>query len=276
VPLRASRRQLEHLNYILLYTIAQVDDYADRFPQERQIYLIPHPEEHSHGNAETFQRMRAAFKGKIQVVSPMTGRSISGHAPNYTVTPNPVSQVFWERSRDNAPETAKKDILLAWKDNESGQQGLDLIKSIRKRRPNCSLTVWAWSQGARAGAQEALPGVDVVQNISESDLCDLYHQHHMFLYPSNFEGFGIPPIEALASGSIPILRPEVGAAEMYARDGKNSIFIGGGLEDVAERVAAVLEDSETMTAMQANGYESIEQFNPNGYGVKILTDAGII
>lgn len=276
VLLRASKKQLSTIDYVLLYTIAQIDDYARRFPQERQIYLLPHPEEESHGNARLFQKMRSDFKGKILVMSPETGRNISDHVADHTVTPSPLSSIFWNQPRDSESETAKKDILVVWKNNESGQQGMDLVASIKKLRPNCSITVWGWSPGARQGALEAMPGVEVIENISERDLCNLYRNHHMFLYPSNFEGFGIPPIEALASGCIPILRPEVGAAELYARNGENSVYIEGSDEEVAKHIVTVLNDDLTLATMRENGYKSIEQFNPNGYGLRILQDAGII
>jgi len=47
--------------------------------------------------------------------------------------------------------------------------------------------------GVRAGAVRRLSG-------SDEDLANAYRHAHVFVYPSKYEGFGIPPLEAMASG----------------------------------------------------------------------------
>ena len=47
--------------------------------------------------------------------------------------------------------------------------------------------------GVRSGAVRRLGG-------SDEDLANAYRHAHVFVYPSKYEGFGIPPLEAMASG----------------------------------------------------------------------------
>lgn len=52
--------------------------------------------------------------------------------------------------------------------------------------------------------KETMQGIDDViltDYVSESDLVRLYNASVAFIYPSYFEGFGIPPLEALACGT---------------------------------------------------------------------------
>jgi len=47
--------------------------------------------------------------------------------------------------------------------------------------------------GVRSGAVRRMGG-------SDQDLANAYRHAHVFVYPSKYEGFGIPPLEAMASG----------------------------------------------------------------------------
>lgn len=42
--------------------------------------------------------------------------------------------------------------------------------------------------------------VQLMENVDDSILCDLYNQAEAFIYPSIYEGFGIPLLEAMACG----------------------------------------------------------------------------
>lgn len=59
-----------------------------------------------------------------------------------------------------------------------------------------------WSTGeARCLAELGIQGdVELLTNVTDASLCVLYNQASAFIYPSLYEGFGIPLLEAMACG----------------------------------------------------------------------------
>jgi glycosyltransferase involved in cell wall biosynthesis len=56
--------------------------------------------------------------------------------------------------------------------------------------------------------------VDTVIKASRKDLCALYRQSRFFILLSDFEGFALPPLEAMGCGCIPIVR-DCGGVHSY-------------------------------------------------------------
>ncbi len=63
------------------------------------------------------------------------------------------------------------------------------------------------------------PGVTVFGRVSDEKLAELYRQAWVFTLPSSYEGFGVPYIEALASGTPVVATPNPGAREVL-EDGR--------------------------------------------------------
>ena len=55
-----------------------------------------------------------------------------------------------------------------------------------------------------------LPDVTLTGELSDDDLAAVYSGAHALVYPSDDEGFGLPPIEALACGT-PVAASDVAA-----------------------------------------------------------------
>lgn len=73
---------------------------------------------------------------------------------------------------------------------------------------------------AQRGIQERVKFIDYV---TQDELISLYQRASALIYPSVMEGFGIPPLEAMASGTpaivsdIPVFREVYGSAALYVR-----------------------------------------------------------
>jgi glycosyltransferase involved in cell wall biosynthesis len=67
-----------------------------------------------------------------------------------------------------------------------------------------------------------LPGVTLTGHVSDDDLAALYTGARALVFPSDDEGFGLPPLEALACGTpvvaadVPVLREVLGDRATYA------------------------------------------------------------
>jgi glycosyltransferase involved in cell wall biosynthesis len=95
--------------------------------------------------------------------------------------------------------------------------------------------------------------------ISDDNLSDLYREAKLYVFPSLCEGFGLPPLEAMAHG-IPIVSsyatclPEVlGEAAIY--------FDAASAEDMAEKINKVLTDKSLAEKLKIAGYEQIKKYS---------------
>src|SRR5437868_3821669 len=59
-----------------------------------------------------------------------------------------------------------------------------------------------------------LPGVIYYDGISNSHLAELYRQAWVYASPSRYEGFGLPYLEAMASGTAVLATPNPGSREV--------------------------------------------------------------
>ena len=269
---RPSRQRLKKLDFIIVMTIAQVAELKAFFPQERTIYYILHPEEMAYGHKDTFRRIRHHFPGKIIALSPWTANQVADHIPKPPVLLAVVSPVFWENRDSSREKKRPKDILFHYcvSGNKASNFGEKILKSLYRKRPQTLVTVWTRDQ-----VPDLLFDVEIKKSVSEHDLYDLYLSHKMLLFPSSWEGFGMPPIEGMACGCLPILRSGVGAADLYARDNDNAILIEEDLDETAEKIARLLDNDKQLERMRISAEKALEPFNPIGYGKRLLSAAGV-
>jgi glycosyltransferase involved in cell wall biosynthesis len=98
-----------------------------------------------------------------------------------------------------------------------------------------------------------------VGRVSDEDLAGLYRAARIMVYPSLYEGFGLPVLEAMVCGC-PVLcswsssMPEVGGtAACYFRPGDAA--------DLASRLKELLRDDERLADMRSRGIERASKFN---------------
>lgn len=94
---------------------------------------------------------------------------------------------------------------------------------------------------------------------SDADLAELYSRARCFVFPSIYEGFGIPVLEAFACGCPVVLcgascLPEVGGdAALYFPEGDGQML--------KTSLYSLLRDPQLAVGMIAKGYERLKQFS---------------
>jgi glycosyltransferase involved in cell wall biosynthesis len=122
---------------------------------------------------------------------------------------------------------------------------------LRRERPELELVL-------TGGGHEGRPvpaGVILRGLVSEVELASLYRRAACLVFPSLYEGFGQPPLEAMASGC-PVAASRAGSLPEACGDGA-AFFDPEDAEDIAAVVAAVLESPERLAAA---GLERAAQF----------------
>ena len=103
--------------------------------------------------------------------------------------------------------------------------------------------------------------ISILSNIPSEQLPAIYQNAQMVLYPSFYEGFGLPVAEALLS-STPVITsrtsslPEAGGPATYYVDPTSA-------DEITQGITTILSDSELASTMIKQGKQyAMEKFNP--------------
>ena len=118
-----------------------------------------------------------------------------------------------------------------------------------------------WGPEVIKSAQDLIEAHDckVLEYIPSSDLPYLYHGAEGFAFLSLYEGFGMPPLEAMASG-VPVVVSNAGSLPEVVGDA-GLLVSPTDEEAVEEAIFRVLTDSGLRTERSARGYRQAARFN---------------
>jgi glycosyltransferase involved in cell wall biosynthesis len=119
---------------------------------------------------------------------------------------------------------------------------------------------WLYDETLRAleesGTKEA---VVLTGYVPESDLPALYSGALCFVYPSYFEGFGLPPLEAMKCGAPVIVGNKTSLPEVV---GDAALMVDPfDVDAIGAAIKRVIEDSELRTELTIKGQERANAFN---------------
>lgn len=95
--------------------------------------------------------------------------------------------------------------------------------------------------------------------INENDLCLLYNAASLFVYPSLYEGFGLPPLEAMACGC-PVVTSNMGSLPEVCGDAVYYIDPYS-IQNIMEGMYKVLTDEKLRKFLTNRGLERAKMFS---------------
>jgi len=116
-------------------------------------------------------------------------------------------------------------------------------RHVRRAHPSATLTV-VGDLGPPAAGVRYLRGVD------DAELAQLYCQAWVYASPSTYEGFGLPYLEAMASGTPVVASPNPGSREVLG-DGRHGLLAPD--EIFAHALSGLLRDHQYRAALSASG-----------------------
>jgi glycosyltransferase involved in cell wall biosynthesis len=239
-------------------------------------YLAPIP------GARTFQRLRdiARYRTarRVIAISHATRRDLIEHVG---VNPERIDVVH--SGVDH--ERFSADVTPGERERTVAQLGFDgpflLCLGASDARKNLPLLVRAFAQSGlakdlklvfagpisdkqRARLQEAAratgvePSVLVLGYIDDALLVGLYHHCLAYVFPSSYEGFGLPILEAMACGA-PVLTSTLSALGEVAGDAALTLpAIELGL--LAEGIARIASDASLRASLRERGLHHVKAF----------------
>jgi len=101
-------------------------------------------------------------------------------------------------------------------------------------------------------------GVILASDIKQSDLPILYNLAELFIYPSIYEGFGLPVLEAMACGT-PVITSNTSSLPEVAGDA--AVLVDPyNIEEIAHNISKLLYDKELCKTMSGKGIERAKSF----------------
>ncbi len=102
--------------------------------------------------------------------------------------------------------------------------------------------------------------VKFVGLVPENDLISLYNAASVYVFPSFYEGFGLPPLEAMACGT-PVAASNTSCIpEVCGKE--NAIFFNPyDLEEMTKKISKLLKDKQLQGKLVQNGFKRIQDFS---------------
>lgn len=110
--------------------------------------------------------------------------------------------------------------------------------------------------------------------VSDGQLRALYENAMGFIYPSTYEGFGLPPLEAMACGcpvivsDIPPLKEVCGEAALYCNPDEPA--------DIAQKMVQLSEDTVLRNDLVSKGNERVKKYTWRNAALGFLSQLSIL
>jgi glycosyltransferase involved in cell wall biosynthesis len=105
----------------------------------------------------------------------------------------------------------------------------------------------------------AKASIKVLGFVADGDIPDLYRAAEFFVFPSLFEGFGFPPLEAMACGC-PVISSNRGALEEVVRGGAR-IIDPENVPALALAISEVAKSEQERSHLIAKGLAHVKKFD---------------
>lgn len=145
-----------------------------------------------------------------------------------------------------------------WKGMDDGLQALSMVREKRR-----GLQIVLFGNRLKHSDRplvEGLGGAEWRVGPYGTGLRDIYDSLDIFVFPSVFEGFGNPPLEAMARG-VACVTTNVGGIPDYSVDGKTALWVPPGQpRRLAEAILALVDDEAMRRSIAKAGCLYVRRF----------------
>lgn len=250
-----------------------------------------HPQFVAKGNREHLSKLVKATVARTDHIVVISGNTKKEVTQYYAVPPKKITVVnpavdhkhFYPRKEQEIAQTKReygitKNYILFTSTIEPRKNVQGLLKAYRKLDESLRNMYSLVLAGKKGWLSESIDvmlqemigqGYNIITTgyVDEEDLPGLYSGSSVFVYPSFYEGFGMPPLEAMACG-VPVIvannssLPEVVGEAGILVDAKND-------QEISNAITKVLTDVSIAKNMQEKSLRRAQQFNWDKSGKKL-------
>lgn len=215
---------------------------------------------------------------KIITVSESTKRDV---VRTYGVNPKKIQTVHLGLPQDYKPLSYEQSQKVLDKYNLSFKKYILFISTLQPRKNIINLIDaylklrkenrieeklvigggkgWLWEPILKKIESAAGQGVVYLEYVPYEDLAGLYSGAELVTLPSIYEGFGLPPLEAMACGT-PVVVSNVSSLPEVVGDA-GELVDPNSVDSIARGLLKVLSDKELQKLMSQKGLEQAKKFN---------------
>lgn len=171
---------------------------------------------------------------------------VSDHTQHVFNVKSPVISPFINHSvfQNKTPWEKRSDAILILNYKGYAKVAFDYLHTLYKEKNNHSKLRFKM--------------IDTV--VTQEELASLYNQHKYFLTLNPNEGFGLPPLEAMASGCAVFGFDSMGGRD-YFDHGKNAFIVPyGDFEQLSEYLQQIEQDPDIGERLAENGVKTAQGF----------------
>lgn len=172
------------------------------------------------------------------------------------------------------PHQEKDDIILSVSSIDPRKNFIRLILAFKRLNlPQYKLLIVGsenkiFSNSEIRNLIKEVPNVEFTGYVSDNELVKLYQKAKLFVYPSLYEGFGLPPLEAMACGTPVIVSSTASLPEVC---GDAAYYVNPYDEkDIARGLETVLKDEKLQKELTQKGLERVRMFSWEKSAAKLL------
>jgi len=254
-----SRSSLNAADYVLLNAWYQTLHFSDYWELNKNKFIVCHWHYEEYQN-ESIISLRDKIVNHCRSIT-CSRNSSSSIASKNLRKPHVVSmginqKVFYSKGPDCKIQERSIDIALyrGFEKRKGFHVGLEAMQNIAdKQKLKCCII-----QGSkRAKTPWAYP---IYAELSDVELAHILRDTKIFLFPSLFEGFGMPPLEAMGCGCA-VITTGVGGIPDYTRHMEDAYIVEPGqVSEIEYAISFLLDNRDAMQRMQEKAAEKAANF----------------
>ncbi len=186
--------------------------------------------------------------------------------PPDKITVTPLAASF-AREEEAYPLPARPTILSVGtlEPRKNIERVVAAFNLIKPRVPDAQLILvgrWGWQS---AGIRQAIAkspyknDIQVLEHITNAQKKSIYRQAHVLVFPSLYEGFGLPPLEAMSTGLPVIVSAAASLPEVVGEAGLTVDPLS--IPSIAEAIRQVLQNPVLAADLRDRGLQRAELFS---------------
>ena len=186
------------------------------------------------------------------------------------ITYNGVEHLQAIQPDDRILAKIPKDYVLAVS-SQNPTKNFKLVLKAAEQLPDINFVIAGGSNAKifNSKGKDTFVNVEYVGYVSDQELISLYRHAKVFVYPSLYEGFGIPPLEAMLNGCPVIVSRQASLPEVC---GNAALYVDSqDMNGMLQCLQNIIHDDVLRKNVIKNGFKRAKMFSWNDNIQKIIS-----